>query len=972
MEMLVDPVLVAWVPCWVVEQYERWNPYFRDAVRSVCLRGDAADKQRRRDAGLPLKRDVLSNRAMLLAALKEMTRMAEKGVVDGQISTSLGGDAEVDGDSSVAGSSDHEDDPAGAVDRVMDQNDDGVIREDRPKLGGDGHDPADGDDAWANVSLAGRLSAAGPASAAPDVVCGAVAAGRGGDGFAGKVNPTGYNWEAENVVPESRAREWQQWWNAWRGASVHDADDAVHPSDLDTHGQKFAYDILEFKAQERADLEARGRLFAYQPARVILAGSAGTGKSRVIRTIAKRRRARAAASGLSPEQVEQCCALAAPTGCASFQMKNGAATAHNIFDVPVGEFKRKGDQHERRYVATLRRLRNARLFVVDERSMLGRIFRGKMLFRLNEYLGQKPRGFGGVTVSAGGVDFLQCGDDKQIFPILDEPDFYDGAYRGNGKNLEGDVGLRALVGLSQQFKCEFKDVVILRETHRVDNGEHIADLGERKVYCEEADRFVRVAKRLADCEMTRAEHEWLCERNKSKLMMSDEGRREVMEEFHGATPAVLLMDGRVRNAAGDDGAEQANGYELRRVAHRLQKAIAAIGATHEKPAADPNLQADLLQDSEFRNLSASLLLCECARVLLGQNLWIVAGLMNGALGWVRGFVWPVGGRPDHPESRLATPYCVVVEFDEVNLGVDERGQARTFFPGEDERKRWVPIFPISRESHVERGVKRVQFPLVLAWAMSHWKAQGMTLRRARVRLGKRGSTTAGVPFVDITRVKHYRHLLFEEDFPSFEVLDNMQFTQGFRARRRYELQLAVRASETLRRYGFCDDDAWVPEDRDRAAKILDHLKVRREQLRDSLKHSSGVPTAQPYANLWPDGEPDYRSELESALREIVSSENVVEREAMTVVVHRLLDEYHLVAVKEALGSLFPMPLHPSLDNAAKRDKVLRAGERVGVNVSVGMWRVSVFEQSKLSQGLIRWRRARLSFSCILHAPCAGR
>ena len=33
MEMLVDPMLVAWVPGWVVEQYERWNPDFRGTLR---------------------------------------------------------------------------------------------------------------------------------------------------------------------------------------------------------------------------------------------------------------------------------------------------------------------------------------------------------------------------------------------------------------------------------------------------------------------------------------------------------------------------------------------------------------------------------------------------------------------------------------------------------------------------------------------------------------------------------------------------------------------------------------------------------------------------------------------------------------------------------------------------------------------------------------------------------------------------
>ena len=78
MEMLVDPVLVAWVPSWVVEQYERWNPYFRDAVRSVCLRGDTAERGRRQELGLAVKREVNTNRALLKAVRKEMIRMKER------------------------------------------------------------------------------------------------------------------------------------------------------------------------------------------------------------------------------------------------------------------------------------------------------------------------------------------------------------------------------------------------------------------------------------------------------------------------------------------------------------------------------------------------------------------------------------------------------------------------------------------------------------------------------------------------------------------------------------------------------------------------------------------------------------------------------------------------------------------------------------------------------------------------------
>ena len=35
LEMLVDPMLMSWVPDWVHEQYERWNEFFRPCVRQA-------------------------------------------------------------------------------------------------------------------------------------------------------------------------------------------------------------------------------------------------------------------------------------------------------------------------------------------------------------------------------------------------------------------------------------------------------------------------------------------------------------------------------------------------------------------------------------------------------------------------------------------------------------------------------------------------------------------------------------------------------------------------------------------------------------------------------------------------------------------------------------------------------------------------------------------------------------------------
>ena len=64
MEMLLDPVLVAWVPKWVVEQYERRNPAFRVMV----------DKELRQD-----KEHLLSNRKLLSKVRRALLSDAREG-----------------------------------------------------------------------------------------------------------------------------------------------------------------------------------------------------------------------------------------------------------------------------------------------------------------------------------------------------------------------------------------------------------------------------------------------------------------------------------------------------------------------------------------------------------------------------------------------------------------------------------------------------------------------------------------------------------------------------------------------------------------------------------------------------------------------------------------------------------------------------------------------------------------------------
>ena len=137
------------------------------------------------------------------------------------------------------------------------------------------------------------------------------------------------------------------------------------------------------------------------------------------------------------------------------------------------------------------------------------------------------------------------------------------------------------------------------------------------------------------------------------------------------------------------------------------------------------------------------------------------------------------------------PLAVVVEFDQVNLA-DPNGVQRRFF-SEPGRERWVPVFsssPVSAAS--DKDIARQQFPLTLAWALTHWKAQGMTLRRVRICMRRSVASTPGVGYVAVTRVKHVEHLVFEEDLPAWEVFQEAEVKPAFRQRRRMELRFRAR------------------------------------------------------------------------------------------------------------------------------------------------------------------------------------
>ena len=418
-----------------------------------------------------------------------------------------------------------------------------------------------------------------------------------------------------------------------------------------------------------------GSLDDYEDLRLIATGTAGSGKSRLSRAIVRHLRERAHA--LRRRNARDVCLLAAPTGCASFQMKNGACTLHRAFRIAVGAFKRlvvrTGDASR----AVQQRLVAAYAVILDEMSMIGRAMLGKIDHRCREARGDHRVVGVRRTGSLGGLGCIELGDFKQAPPIGDESQYREEAYRGKGGQRQEDIDdnvipTNKLVARGLALRNEFQDVVFLGKVHRRDDGNDEMSPGERQVYREEADRFQEVMLRMADCEWTPEDHAWLFQRCRAPLSATPEGKEE-LKKFRDAP---LQMDSKQVLSTGEEGADAYNAQELRRLAARTGVPIARIRATHKAPK---SLSAERLPRDEFRGMSAVLELCVGARVLLTRNRWVEAGLMNGALGYVRGFIWPQGGNPAEERIELAVPLYVVVEFDEVVMG-EEGGRPRTFFP----------------------------------------------------------------------------------------------------------------------------------------------------------------------------------------------------------------------------------------------------------------------------------------------------
>lgn len=191
--------------------------------------------------------------------------------------------------------------------------------------------------------------------------------------------------------------------------------------------------------------------------------------------------------------------------------------------------------------------------------------------------------------------------------------------------------------------------------------------------------------------------------------------------------------------------------------------VALLQALHE-----PNVALNASEDLA-RGLPSKLYLSVGCRVMLRDNLWVKGGLVNGSLGTVRAIVYDTGVQPP------SLPLYILVEFDK--------------YQGPCIKDRSFPILTkdVTWKVHNQTHLRR-QFPLILAHACTIHKAQGLTIDKMILDIGKR-DFACGLSYVGITRVRSLEDLMFDPFF-GYERLSKLHTGMTYTVRNKFFRWLA--------------------------------------------------------------------------------------------------------------------------------------------------------------------------------------
>ncbi len=346
-----------------------------------------------------------------------------------------------------------------------------------------------------------------------------------------------------------------------------------------------------------------------------------------------------------------------------------------------------------------------RYIIIDEMSMVGRKVFGQIDRRLRQAFPHRAQEV------FGGCSLLLFGDFGQLPPVMDLP-----LYTIETRTDLSDQGRTAYL----QFDRAFTLTHVMRQAGN--------DPGQV--------RFRDILLRLRNAEVT--DQDW------EELMKQTPTNVQDLKPFANALHLYPTVEAVVE-------------YNIAKLKDSAQP-IATIKAVHT------GANAAKASPDDASGLEAVVCLAKSARVMLTSNLWIEAGLVNGAMGTIEAICYRSGGPPD-------VPLAVMVKFDN--------------YTGPTLHDGTVPITHLRRTW--SNSCSRLQLPLKLAWAVTIHKSQGLTLDKVVVDVGKK-EFCCGLTFVACSRVCHKTDLLFSPPF-TFQRLAALSNSQRLRERQLEDLRL---------------------------------------------------------------------------------------------------------------------------------------------------------------------------------------
>jgi len=172
----------------------------------------------------------------------------------------------------------------------------------------------------------------------------------------------------------------------------------------------------------------------------------------------------------------------------------------------------------------------------------------------------------------------------------------------------------------------------------------------------------------------------------------------------------------------------------------LNSPIVRINAVHT------GVRARKADSDVAKDLEPFLLLSRGSRVMFRTNLWTEASLINSSVSIIQKIIFKENQSP--PSHSL--PIAVMMEFDNYSDSV---------ILAADGKK----LILIMLVRHTWKGKKspcsHLQIPLCLAWTITVYKSQSLTLEKAVIDLGRK-EFAAGLSFVTISQVPTLNNILF--------------------------------------------------------------------------------------------------------------------------------------------------------------------------------------------------------------------